>query len=102
MARIRDPGSSATSAGNRWRTSEWDVDGFSCLRMTLRRAPRAARPGIAHLQALDRVEDDLRDDHPGVAVVVGGNAYQGASLVLVAPRHGSYVAMYELQNFLPP
>ena len=36
-----------------------------------------ARFRIAHLQPFERVEDDLRDDQPGVFLVVGGNDVPG-------------------------
>ena len=36
-------------------------------------SPLGGGPGMRHLEALHGVHDDLRDDQPGVDLVVGGN-----------------------------
>ena len=54
-------------AGNPFYFASRFADGLQFL------AVRLAGFGITHLQRLQRVEDDLRNDEPGVFLVVGGN-----------------------------
>jgi hypothetical protein len=47
------------------------ADGLQFLPM------RLARPGIAHFEALQRIDDNLRNDEPGVIFVIGRHDIPG-------------------------